>query len=174
MWRAVLGYEGRYEVSDEGQVRSLDLLDRMGRKRRGRMLSLCTDKRGYPATTLHADGLITAKRVHRLVLEAFVGPCPPGMEGCHNDGNTTNNHVSNLRWDTRAANEADKIAHGTYQLGDRNPNSRHDEATVRRVHALRKSGMKYSDIEKETGVRVQNAWMIVHGKSWKHLCDAGQ
>ena len=53
------------------------------------------------------------KLIHRLVLAAFVGPCPPGLVCCHNDGDPTNNHVDNLRWDTYAANEADKVRHGT-------------------------------------------------------------
>lgn len=52
------------------------------------------------------------KLVHRLVLEAFVGPCPSGCEGCHYDGNPANNIVSNLRWDTTKNNCLDKRRHG--------------------------------------------------------------
>lgn len=55
--------------------------------------------------------------VHHIVLEAFVGPCPEGMEGCHNDGDPTNNRVDNLRWDTRKANREDSIRHGTHVRG---------------------------------------------------------
>lgn len=51
--------------------------------------------------------------VHRLVLEAFRGTCPQGMEGCHNDGNRANCALDNLRWDTPMNNHADKIRHGT-------------------------------------------------------------
>lgn len=51
--------------------------------------------------------------VHRLVLEAFVGPCPPGMVACHNDGDSANNAVGNLRWDTVKNNIGDKYRHGT-------------------------------------------------------------
>lgn len=46
--------------------------------------------------------------VHRLVLETFVGPCPVGMESCHNSANVTDNRVENLRWDTSASNKADR------------------------------------------------------------------
>lgn len=53
------------------------------------------------------------RRVHRLVLEAFVGPAPAGTEGCHNDGNPQNNALSNLRWDTHAENMLDQVRHGT-------------------------------------------------------------
>lgn len=52
-------------------------------------------------------------RVHRLVLEAFKGKCPDGMEGCHNDGNSLNNNLSNLRWDTHLNNMKDSEKHGT-------------------------------------------------------------
>lgn len=52
--------------------------------------------------------------VHRLVLEAFVGPCPEGMEGCHGDGDPTNNSLGNLRWDTATSNQLDKVRHGTH------------------------------------------------------------
>lgn len=50
--------------------------------------------------------------VHRLVLEAFCGPCPEGMEGCHGDGCRSNNHLTNLRWATHADNGKDMILHG--------------------------------------------------------------
>ncbi|MGH8035083.1 MAG: HNH endonuclease signature motif containing protein, partial [Lysobacterales bacterium] len=53
------------------------------------------------------------RKVHRLVLEAFVGPCPDGMVGCHNDGDTRNNRLSNRRWDTPGSNNRDKQVHGT-------------------------------------------------------------
>lgn len=52
-------------------------------------------------------------RVHRLVLTAFVGPCPEGLEGCHNDSNPTNNYLANLRWDTPSANRRDAVRHGS-------------------------------------------------------------
>lgn len=51
--------------------------------------------------------------VHRLIAEAFHGPCPPGLECCHNNGKRTDNRPENLRWDTRSANHLDKRRHGT-------------------------------------------------------------
>lgn len=53
------------------------------------------------------------RKVHRLVLEAFVGPCPGGCVGCHGNGDTTDNRLVNLRWDTPGANNRDKREHGT-------------------------------------------------------------
>ena len=105
-WRLVVGYEGLYEVSDLGRVRSL---------RKGRLLALNSGSRGYVARTLvGADGKKRYTNVHRLVLEAFVGLCPDGFECCHNERDPTNNRLTNLRWDSRASNALDKVEHGTH------------------------------------------------------------
>lgn len=121
-WRPVLGYEGLYEVSDSGNVRSIErqVEDSNGivRLRQGRIL------RGYfdgarVRVRLSRLGVVTERKVHRLVLDAFVGPRPTGMECCHNDGDPTNNHVSNLRWDTKSANCLDSVQHGTHHVSRR-------------------------------------------------------
>ncbi|AUX81960.1 HNH endonuclease [Mycobacterium phage Frankie] len=113
VWRPVVGQEGNYEVSNLGRVRSLDRqIDVDGRGRRymrGRVLSLVPMKNGYRLAALPGG----KKLVHRLVLEAFSGPCPPGAEGCHNDGDRSNNRIENLRWDTRTANNIDAVDHRT-------------------------------------------------------------
>jgi len=59
------------------------------------------------------------KLVHRLVLEAFAGPCPDGMEACHGDGDPTNNRRLNLRWDTRSSNQLDTVRHGRHTNANR-------------------------------------------------------
>ena len=109
-WRAVVGYEGIYEVSSLGRVRSLDRIDARGWKRR--QVILCPGLvRGYYRVVLHNKTGAT-KKVHRLVLEAFCGPCPAGFETRHRDGCWTNNHLFNLQWGSKAENLADKIKHG--------------------------------------------------------------
>lgn len=67
----------------------------------------------HPTIQLHRGGRKYSYLVHRLTLEAFVGPCPQGMEGCHNNGDPWDGRVSNLRWDTHASNMHDKLLHGT-------------------------------------------------------------
>lgn len=64
--------------------------------------------------SLSKNGRVIAARIAPLVLAAFVGPCPDGMEGCHNDGDCTNDLLSNLRWDTRSANNLDAVRHHTH------------------------------------------------------------
>lgn len=111
-WLSVPGHEGAYEVSDHGRVRSLPRLAGNVRPRRrpGQHLAGRPTLGGYLRVQMAGQD----KYIHRLVLEAFVAPCPDGMEACHNDGDRTNNHISNLRWDTRLGNCQDIIAHGTH------------------------------------------------------------
>lgn len=104
-WLPVVGWEGLYWVSDHGRVRSSYHPDKI--------ISGGKVGRGYRMFQLCRDGKITRVCVHRLVLLAFVGPCPLGYEGCHNDGKAWNNHISNLRWDTHKSNQADRRKHGT-------------------------------------------------------------
>lgn len=115
-WLPVPGYQGYYEVSDHGRVRAVDRVIRRGdqiQHRRGRLKAGGPNAGGYPVVPLHRDGTRINAPVHRLVLEAFVGPCPDGMYCCHNDGNKLNNRLDNLRWDTPSSNALDRVKHGT-------------------------------------------------------------
>lgn len=116
-WLPVVGWEGLYEVSDQGRVRSLDrtVTFKDGRTRTWRSATRKPQKNpsGHLHMMLHKDGK-TGKGylVHRLVMAAFVGSCPDGMEVCHNNGDPADNRLTNLRYDTRAANIQDCIDHG--------------------------------------------------------------
>ncbi|ERG63471.1 hypothetical protein L332_03560 [Agrococcus pavilionensis RW1] len=116
-WLPVVGYEGWYEVSDLGRVRSVSREVRTGvgtRHMQGRVLRPFTRADGRYSVTLSRDDERRTRLVHRMVLEAFVGPQPTGAECCHHDGDPTNNRLTNLRWDTHTGNEADKRRHGTH------------------------------------------------------------
>lgn len=120
-WRPIPGYEGRYEVSSHGRVRSLGFYsgNRWGTKtwRAGRMLKIYTIQgHGYRGVTLtDADGVQTPERVHRLVLRAFVGEPPPGQpNGLHKDDDPANNYVGNLRWGTHTENTYDSVENGNH------------------------------------------------------------
>ena len=119
-WKAVPGYEGRYEVSDEGEVKSLAHLKR-GALRNGKgfimrripeRLMKLINRHGYRIATLYTNGLSQHWYVHRLVLLAFVGPPQPGQECLHWDDSRSNNHLSNLRWGTKGENTEDAIRNG--------------------------------------------------------------
>lgn len=107
-WQPIPGFEGHYDVSDMGRVRSHSRLSQ-GRDLRQHITA------GYHRVSLCAWDLGRQKKahlVHRLVLTAFVGPCPEGMEALHINGNSSDNRLCNLRWGTRAENVADQVAHG--------------------------------------------------------------
>lgn len=166
-WLPVVGYEGLYEVSDLGRVRSLGR-DAIGRRRQTRILSPAICDR-YP-TVLLSNIVAKSIRVHRLVLEAFVGPCPIGMEARHfPDRDTTNYRLDNLRWDTRKNNHADKIAHGTDNRGERHNMAKLNAADVECIFNLRAKGWLLQEIADQIGVSAPHVSRILHGKKWAHM-----
>lgn len=118
-WRPVPGWEGIYEVSDHGRVRSLPrvVIRSDGRKMpvKGGALHSFLDVDGYPRVNLRKVGTIVQYPIHRLVLLAFVGECPPGMQVLHGDGNPANNIISNLRYGSPSENNLDAVRHGTHR-----------------------------------------------------------
>lgn len=100
-WVPVHGTEGMYRVSDAGGVQ--------GPKKR---LTPWVHQDGHLRVTIRREGRRMEAAVHRLVLEAFVGPCPPGMEALHRNGDPTDNRLENLRWGTRSENNLDRQRHG--------------------------------------------------------------
>lgn len=115
-WLPVVGYEGRYEVSDLGRVKSLSRRDAQGRRRAERLLAPRRQPSGHLTVALYADRVRRDVQVHWLVLEAFIGPRPEGMHGCHWDDDPGNNRLDNLRWDTRGANVRDSVRNGTHHM----------------------------------------------------------
>jgi hypothetical protein len=109
-WLPVADYEGIYEVSDQGRVRSLDRTVPHGhtgtRRAAGKVLCPVIDSVGYPFVHLGRRPQRRV-RIHVLVLETFVGPRPSGLHGLHRDDVKTNGRLSNLRWGTQSENIAD-------------------------------------------------------------------
>lgn len=116
VWRSVVGYEGLYEVSNLGRVRSLDrivpYIDGRTRLATGIILQQTTTPNGRCQVSLGL-GSQHKHEVHVLVAAGFLGPRPRGMEVCHNNGSPTDNRLANLRYDTPSGNQRDKRKHGT-------------------------------------------------------------
>lgn len=112
-WRPVLGYEGAYEVSSMGRVRSVDRLINHNyggkRKKPGRVLRLRKNGNGYMRITLYVDGKERSHVVHRLVCEAFIGKRPDGKEVNHINGVRDDNRAENLEWVTKSENKKHSI-----------------------------------------------------------------
>lgn len=113
-WRPIPGYEGAYEVSSLGRVRSLDRVTDRGRRWKGRVMRPAALKSGYLIVSLWREGKQTTPLVHRLVLAAFVGPAPEGCEALHANGINSDNRIANLSWGTHSENQLDQVAHGTH------------------------------------------------------------
>lgn len=105
IWKDIKGYEGKYQVSDLGRVRSLDRLDRAGARTKGKILNPKADKRGYIRVHLADGERYNWESVHRLVAEAFVErKVETDNVVNHFDNNPSNNRADNLEWTTYKGN----------------------------------------------------------------------
>lgn len=173
-WKAIPGYEGLYEVSSQGRVRSLPRYARVRgngtRFVRARILRPNTSSR-YQSVVLSRENHLKTRLIHALVLEAFVGPAPEGMQGCHWDRDKSNNVLSNLRWDTPKGNDSDKERHGTIMHGSRNGNSKLREEQIAEVEQLLYQGLSQWDIANKLGVHQGTISRIHLHKSWRRVLD---
>lgn len=106
IWKPIPGYEGRYEVSNMGRVKSF------ARDLQGRSLRPGVASTGYPSVVL---GRGNTQNVHVLAALAFIGPCPAGCEVRHIDGRRANPRADNLQYGTRRENIEDSRKHGTFK-----------------------------------------------------------
>ena len=114
VWKPIVGFPG-YEVSDAGRIKSFR------RNIQGKILKpyITGPRKNYLEVMLGRDGCLVRRKVHRLVLETFVGPCPTNYEAGHMDGNSMNNHVNNLAWITPSENIRMKFEHIRAKTGVR-------------------------------------------------------
>ena len=162
-YRDIPGFPG-YRVSIGGKVES-----RWGTSghSRGRLVSAWHVIRpkvnrvsGHLFVNMRRDGTTFTRTVHRLVLEAFVGPCPPGLECRHIDSNPANNDLGNLAWGTRAENIADRLGRGQVKV---------DAADVAEIRLLHGLGMMNYEIGAVYGIHGTTVCNIVRRKTWKHV-----
>ena len=112
-WFPIPGWEGAYEASMHGAIRSLDRITTKGQRIKGQILAPNVMPNGYHMISMWKASKRTARTVHRLVMEAISGPCPDGHEVCHRNGNRDDNRWMNLYYGTRSENNLDKVKHGT-------------------------------------------------------------
>lgn len=176
-WKPIPGFEG-YEVSDHGRVRSYWKRKSLGIGL-GSQSVLCKE----PQCILAANGRQSARKgqrgrypvvginsrahaVHRLVMLAFVGPCPDGLIVCHNDDNPENNRLSNLRYDTQASNLADAQRRGAMPRGY---NSVLSEEQIIEMRKLAASGATRAELARKFGVCHHTATNICTGKTCRDI-----
>ena len=171
-WLAVVGFEGFYEVSDFGRVRSLDRVVYHGTRPwrlKGKILAQLPNSRGYICVVLSREARSAQVPVHRLVGEAFLGPRPPGMETRHGPGGKADNRLANLSYGTPLQNQRDRWRDGTSVVGTGNGRAKLTEDLARECRARYAAGMSLAALAREYGVYNTTIQKVVTGQTWKHV-----
>jgi hypothetical protein len=154
-----------YEVSEQGDVRRIKAGKFSGVV--GKVMKPYPHPAGYVMYQLREGNRAFRPLGHQLVAEAFIGPKPfPTAEVCHEDGTRTNNHWSNLRWDSRKGNHADKVRHGTHNRGERAPHAKLTPAQVREIRSRVAAGTRQRILATEYGVDPMTINSVVRRRSW--------
>lgn len=170
-WRPV-PFAPHYEVSNLGRLWAHPRRRASGTNYPGKLLKAGTRPKGYRYAQLTlANGVTRYWAIHRLVLEAFVGPCPEGMETRHLNGVRNDNRLSNLRWDTHAENIADIKKHGHIRpmRGELCGRAKLKTEQVRSIIERVAAGESRTLLAEEHGVSLSCVRSIAAGRIWKHL-----
>lgn len=176
IWKPIPGYVG-YEVSSNGQVRShWHRITGQGRgateyrENDGWLLKLHNGHAGHKRVFFGRKSARGWQSVHRLVLLAFIGPCPEGMVCCHNNGIPDDNRLGNLRWDTPSSNTLDSVKHGSHDPG-RGETQKHSKLNASLVREIRRTTGVISDAKwaKRIGCSHSRIWQVRQRKAWAHV-----
>lgn len=128
---------------------------------------------GYKRVHLRKHNKTYFSRIHRLVLETFVGLCPEGMECCHNNGNPADNRLSNLRWDTKSNNQKDSVKLGTHHsFGYGESHMMHklkEKDIINIIYLWNTKLFRQQEIADMYNIKQNTVSQIVNGKIWKHI-----
>lgn len=158
-WRPIPDFP-QYEVSNFGRVRNRN------HKGCGPRLLRPGNVRGYQCVALSRDGKMFNRKVHRLVLEVFVGPCPDGYACAHNDGDRANNRLGNLRWATCLENAQDRQKHGTQLRGETSGKSKLTEELVSEIRNSTESG---AAVARRLSLAKTTISAVRRRLTWRHI-----
>lgn len=163
-----------YAVSTDGRVWSCRRKIRPGQKTQPMIEDWQEVQPGRLRTghrVLHA--LKRTTLVSRLILEAFIGPCPEGLEACHRNDDPTDDRLENLRWDTHRSKMRDMVRNGHHggatRPGEDHRKAKLTESDVREIFALHAKGVSNLEIAAMKRVSPPNVCNILKRRSWKHL-----
>lgn len=169
-FRPVVGFEDMYQVSSLGRVRGLPRVSSYGRRVQGRVLKAkAANQYGHLGVTLSSQGRPHYRTIHRLVLFAFVGPPPPKHIAAHNNGDPTDNRLSNLRWATYMENKSDMFRHGTVIRGSEIAKSVLTESDVLAIRLRLESGEMACSLASEYCVSETTLSEIKNRKTWRWI-----
>ena len=174
LWLPVVGFEGLYEVSNHGRVK------RLAGTRRGKGDSICSvperilvlndgPKQRYALVMLAKDGKRFGFTVHRLVMEAFVGPRPEDMEVRHGPGGPKDNRLCNLSYGTKSQNELDKYRDGTMTCGEKRFNAVLNASLAREIKLRHQKGEPVRQIAEHLRLPINSVKHCAKHRSWKHI-----
>jgi len=164
VWKPIPGMPG-YEASSDGHIRSVDRTTFRGNKpwnMKGRILKERINQDGYVRVKVGYRQWFA----HQLVLMAFVGPKVGNQQCCHNNGIPDDNCIENLRWADPKHNVADRLAHGTHQLGSKNHRAK---LTEQQAIEILLSKDRTKDIAEKYSVSTSLVCNIKSGCRWPHL-----
>lgn len=158
-WRVCRAFPD-YAVSEFGDVRRI--VDSASRSKAGKVLKHRISN-GYAKIELARDGRPFKTSIHRLVTFAFHGDPPfPGAEVCHNDGDKTNNHYSNLRWDSPRNNQIDRIYHGK-------GGNKLSPSDIPLIRGMLDRGMRSIEIADTFGVKRRTIDGVAYRATWSFI-----
>lgn len=167
IWKGVPDFEGKYEVSNFGNVRGFYCGGKKRKEPKNKKPQL--NPNGYVYVVLQDGKKLKAWSVHRLVLTVFDKAMPRNIDCCHINHIRTDNRYSNLKWATRKQNEEDKYKSGRGVYGEKNGQSKMTTKMVLKIRGLFKTKMSTHAIAKLLGLKQQNVWNICNNKTWNHI-----
>jgi hypothetical protein len=167
-WLPVPGYEGFYDVSDLGQVRSIRHMTSRG-WRGGKILKQFKDSDGYYRVNLSRYGKVRSYPVHALVLRAFAGDPGPGQQGRHGPAGKLVNRITNLSWGSAQDNSDDKYRDGSMACGERQGSARLTTDMVLDLRARATQRESGASLAARFGISRTHVSRVVTRKSWAHV-----
>ena len=174
IYKEIGGFDGAYRIGSDGSIWTRWSLG--GRRRKlsqtWRLLKASSDKDGYLQVGLYLNGFQRVGKVHRLVLESFVGPCPNGYTTRHLNGNPSDNRLCNLEWNTPKVNVQDTKDHGRFFTpwkGEMNHKGKLTKEKVREIRRKLAAGRSQASLGREYDVHGTTIHGIAHNKYWAWL-----
>lgn len=173
-FKDVIDYEGLYQISNFGNVKSLSRKiksSRGFRVMRERILKPATDRKGYLAVSLTKNGKSKTIKVHSIVTLCFLGERKNNHQVNHKDGNKQNNHLSNLEYCTRAENIQHAFDNGliTRKKGEEHFRSKLKNEDILKIRKMSKSGFSQRQISKLFSVNHNTIGSVLRGETWVHV-----
>lgn len=173
IWTDIHGYEGRYQVSNFGRVKSLPRTFKAKRGGQrvvaGKILATNPNKKGYQVFSIVKDGKRNTLNVHSLVAQYFVDGRKPGLQVNHKDGDKSNNYFKNLEWVTQSENMRHSIdvLGKSFANGENHGRSKLTQSDVNDIKEMLSGGCKLRLVAEKFGVSIGAISLIKNGKNWK-------